>query len=310
MAKPRKPASNKPWQGWLIEKLIRFLSWLPLWLVRGLAVTFAQLVYLLPSESKRVARINLGNVYTDLSTGDLDRLVKKNLIETSKTFAELCAMWCWNKSKLLPLIEQVSGEAHLQAALAKNRGVIFIAPHIGNWELIGPYLSAKYPSTFLYKPPNVPSAEAFMIESRGRFGAKLAPTDARGVRKLMKALGQNEVTVILPDQDPGMVGGVYAPFYNRPARTMTLLSKLLQKTECATVAVVMQRLKGINAGYQLHFLAVDEAIADEDNITAATALNKVVEQCIAIAPEQYLWSYKRYRKPPTGIEDIYKKPGK
>jgi len=301
-----KKVQDKAWQGWLIEKFITLLSWLPLSAVRVLAMVYAYLSYWLPNNSRRVALINLQTVYTDLSTAEIRSLLKQNLVETSKTFAELGAMWLWNKEKLLPLIEKVSGEEHLKTALDKNSGVIFIAPHIGNWELIGPYLSAQYPSTFLYSPPNVPSAEDFMVKSRGRFGAKLAPTDARGVRTLMKALSNNEVSVILPDQDPGKTGGVYAPFFGRPARTMTLLSKLIQKTECATVCVVMQRLPGLSAGYHLHFLPSPEGIDSEDAEVATKALNKAVENCIQVTPEQYLWSYKRYRKPPSGVEDIYK----
>ncbi len=300
-------SGGQAWQGWLIEKLIVFLSWLPLSVVRLLARGFALLSYWLPNDHRRVALKNLQVAYPQLSASERQKLLKQNLISCSQTFAELGAMWCWPKDKLLKLIKEVFGEEHLHAALNQHKGVIFIAPHIGNWELIGPYLSTRYPSTFLYRPPNVPSVEAFMVKSRGRFGAKLAPTDARGVRTLMQALSNNEVTVILPDQDPGASGGVYAPFFNRPARTMTLFSKLLQKTNSASVCVVMQRLPGLSAGYRLNFLPVPQGIDSQDAEVAATALNQAVENCIHIAPEQYLWSYKRYRKPPPDLADIYKR---
>lgn len=299
--------AQKAWQGTVIKGFIKLLSRLPLSIVRLLATLFAYVVYLLPTATKRTVAQNLATAFPSLAKPQRQQLVRQNLVATSKTFAELGAMWCWPQGKLLPLVKQVSGQEYLEAALQKKRGVIFIAPHTGNWELIGPYLSAQYPCTFLYAPPNVPSVEGFMVDSRGRFGAKLAATDARGVRTLMQALKNNEVTVILPDQDPGKTGGVHANFFGYPARTMTLLSKLIQKTDAVPVGMVMQRQQGISNGFHLHFLPVDEAVASTDAQQATQTLNHLVEQCVNLAPEQYLWSYKRYRKPPAGYANIYKK---
>lgn len=304
--KTASQANSQAWQGKLLKAIIVFLSWLPLSWVRVLAWIYGSLSYYIPNESRRVALINIKAVYPELSETQQKQLLKQNLVETSKTFLELGAMWCWPSEKLLPLVKQVSGQEYFDKAWQNQKGLILIAPHVGNWELSGTFISEKYPSTFLYQPPNVASIENFMVTSRERFGAKLAPTDAKGVRTLMKVLKNKGLTAILPDQDPGKVGGVYAPFFNRPARTMTLLSKLVQKTDCAVVAIVMQRLPGLSNGYHLHFLPVTEEIADDNPEIATQALNSVVEQCVELAPEQYLWSYKRYRKPPEGIKDLYK----
>ena len=299
--------ANQAWQGSLVKGIIIFLSWLPLNLARALGNLVAHLNWWLPLSAKKTIRTNINTAFPNLNRQQKNQLIKQNLIATSQTFAELGAMWCWPKERLLALVKQVSGEANLQAALEQGKGIIFIAPHTGNWELIGPYLSAQYPSTFLYAPPNVPSVEGFMVESRGRFGAKLAATDARGVRTLMQALKNNEVTVILPDQDPGKTGGVHADFFGYPARTMTLLSKLIQKTGAVPVGMVMQRLPGSDAGFRLHFLPVVDEVASRDLEQATQSLNHFVEQCVNLAPEQYLWSYKRYRKPPASYANIYKR---
>lgn len=136
-----------------------------------------------------------------------------------------------------------------------------------------------------------------------RFGAQLAPTDLRGVKKVIKALKSNQLTAILPDQDAG-ANGVHAPFMGIPARTMTLISRLLQKTDAACVyGIALRHPKG---GFELHFLPADrQGLASLDAIEAATALNAGVEQCIALAPEQYLWTYKRFKGMPEGYEDLY-----
>jgi len=302
-----KAVNSKAWQGKVLKGIVVFLSWLPLSWIRVLAILFGTLSYYIPNSGRRVTEINLTTAFPDLSDKALKKLVKLSLIEQMKTFLELGAMWCWPKEKLLSLVEGVTGQALFDEAWSQNKGLLLVAPHTGNWELSGTFLSTQYPCTFLYQPPNVSSLEPFMVSSRERFSAKLAPTDAKGVRTLMTVLKNQELTAILPDQDPGPVGGVYAPFFQQPARTMTLLSKLIQKTECPAVAVVMQRLPGLSGGFHFHILALPSDIANKDPVVAATALNQAVEQCVAIAPEQYLWQYKRYRKPPEGVKDVYRR---
>lgn len=298
-------AHDQIWLGALLKGLIVLFSWLPLSLNRKVGQAIGLFLWWLPNSNKRIAQRNIRVAFPSLSDTKQRALVKQSLMQLGQATTELGPVWCWTEQKLLSLIKEVKGRSLLDEALARNQGVIFLAPHIGSWELIGTFLSANYPSTFLYRPPNVASVESFMVKARGRFGAQLAPTNVRGVRTLIKALKNNEVTVILPDQDPGAQGGVYAPFFGRPARTMTLASKLIQKTDCAYLFMMVERLPGAS-GYRLHFLPADKAIASEDELVATTALNNGVAQCILRCPEQYLWSYKRYRHPPAGIEDIYR----
>lgn len=302
----KKNRNDQAWLGALLKGLIVLFSWMPFRLNQMIGSAIGHLLYWIPNSNRRIAKINLQQVYPNLSAKEQTALLKANLIETAKATTELGPAWCWDSDKLLSLIREVKGQALIDEAVNQGKGVIFLAPHQGSWELTVPYFSALYPSTFLYRPPNVPSVEEFMVNARERFGAKLAPTDVRGVRQLMKALTRNEVTVILPDQDPGPSGGVYVPFFNRPARTMTLVSKLVQKTDCACLFLVMKRLPNAQ-GYELNVLPADDNVGSINADEAAQALNLGIETCIAIAPEQYLWSYKRYRKPPEGLTDIYKK---
>ncbi len=293
------------WAGRLLKSLIILFSWMPYRLTQWVGAGIGHLLFWLPNSNKRIVQANLAAVYPNLSPPEQQQKVKKTLIELGKVTAELGAAWCWSYQRLAPLLKEVKGQALLDNANAQNKGILFLAPHMGNWELIGPIVSAQHTATFLYRPPNVPSVESFMIHARARFGATLAPTNLRGVRTLIKALKNQEATVILPDQDPGESGGVYAPFYGRPARTMTLVSKLIQKTDCIALFIVLERLPKAQ-GFCLHYLPADPKIASPNEQEATTALNQGIEQCIQIAPEQYLWGYKRYRKPPKSMIDIYK----
>lgn len=299
------------WQGRVFIGLLKFFSWFSLPINHRLGAGIGYMLWWLPesiSNPKRVTRLNLQVAYPDLSSDEISVLVKQHLIQLGKTATELGPLWLWDKSKILSLVKQVTGQEVLDEAIAQNRGVIALCPHLGSWEIVGPYLTERYQTTYLYEPPNLRSIEGFIVAVRGRLGAKLAPTDRSGVMKLIKALKNNEVIGILPDQDPGEVGGIFAPFYGHPARTMTLVSKLTAKTDCELVYISAERLPN-GEGYHIHILPADKlAIADKDELAATTALNTGISHLIeTVSTTQYHWNYKRYRHPPEGVKDIYKR---
>lgn len=258
------------------------------------------------SNPKRVTRINLEVAFPDLSPDERKRWVKQSLIELGKTAAELGPVWLTPTATVQRWIQPAENEHLLEQALAKGKGVMVLMPHLGCWEAIASYLSPKAEVTFLYRPPNIAEMEAFMVEVRSKAGAKLVPTDVKGVRALTKTLKQGNFVGILPDQDPGPSGSVYAPFFGRPARTMTLAGRLARKTDCDVLFLAMKRLpKG--QGFQPIWQLAPAQIKEEDPLTSATALNQGVEQLVKRIPTQYQWEYKRYRHPPDGVEDIYKR---
>lgn len=297
---------KQDWRGRLFIGLLRFFAWWPLHVNHAMGAAIGYLLWWLPNSPKRISAINLKIAFPDVSETEHRALLKQSLIELGKTTTELGPLWLWSNQKVLNLIQEVEGEELVQAAFDKGKGVIVLSPHIGAWEAMGFYWSSKYPITSLYRPPNLPSIETFMREVRERGSAKLVPTDLSGVKALRKALNQNEMVGILPDQDPGKSGGVYAPFFGHPARTMVLVSRLAAKAQCDVLFTFAERLpKG--RGYRLNILPAEAAVADRDEQTAAEALNRGVEVCARRVPAQYQWNYKRYKHPPEGVVDVYKK---
>lgn len=289
----------------VVLAILRVLSWLPISWSQGLGKAVGLLLFWLPTHSRFLVECNLKAVYPGLSANELRSLTKKTLQNNAQSILELGAIWFWSESKLKNLIREEHGRELLDQAHTQGKGIFVLGPHIGNWELMGSYLSMLYPSTFMYRPPNLRGLEQAMTQSRTRFGANLVPTDLRGIKQIIKALKNNRLTAVLPDQDAGK-NGVHALFMGHPARTMTLASKLLQKTESTCLyAIALRHPEG---GFAVHYLPADrEALADKDPVYAATALNEGVEKCIALAPEQYLWAYRRFRGQPEGTPDIYQK---
>ncbi|NCN44698.1 MAG: lipid A biosynthesis acyltransferase [Piscirickettsiaceae bacterium CG_4_9_14_3_um_filter_43_564] len=298
-------SSQKAVQGKLIIGLLRFFSWWSLPVNHRFGAVMGWLLWKLPSQPKRISKINIELAFPYLSENQQQQLLKKSLMELGKTTTELGALWCWPTDKILKKIQGVSGESYIKEAFAQGQGVMVLSPHIGCWEVVGLYLAQNYPMTILYRPPNIPYMESFMTKVRQRAGATLVPTDLTGVKRLRQALRKNELIGILPDQDPGASGGVYAPFFNHPARTMVLVSKLAAKSNCRVLTIVAERLPD-GQGYYLHITPAEADVANTDEAIATTALNRSVEKCAKRFSTQYQWNYKRYKHPPKGTADVYK----
>ena len=285
--------------------LLHLLSLLPLRANLLLGTMLGHLYFRIPNRHRNIIDQNIALCYPDLSDNERSQLVKHNLIETAKNMTELGMFWRRDRKSVVSLVRAEHGTEHLEQALAKNKGVIVAAPHTGAWELIGLRLTAERPMHFLYRPGRKSAFDDLIIKSRERFGGKCYPITRRGISALVKALKRGEMIGILPDQEPADEHGVFAPFFGQPAYTMTFVSNLAQKTGAPVVFAVMRRLPD-NSGYHLHHFPTTDDLTDADPAVATAALNRYVEQCIAIAPDQYMWNYKRFRKGPAGTARRYR----
>jgi KDO2-lipid IV(A) lauroyltransferase len=149
----------------------------------------------------------------------------------------------------------------------------------------------------------IESLDRMIRESRERTGATLLPIDAQGVRGVLQALKRGKPVSILPDQVPARSAGVYAPFFNRPALTMTFAHRLIRSTEPLVVLGTCTRGED---GFRIAFHEVDDAIHSEEVEASVAAMNGAIEKLVQKNPEQYQWEYKRFKKPPDGTSDPYK----
>ena len=224
-----------------------------------------------------------------------DALLRSAIAESGKGMAELLAVWFGSDEKVAGLVVEIEGWDIAQAAHARGKGLIIVTPHLGCFEMVGLAVAQRLPITSLYRPPRMAWLEPLMLAGRSRWRAVLAPANLRGVRMLYKALGRGEAVGVLPDQAPRAGEGVWADFFGRPAYTMTLLRRLYEKTGAAAMMVIARRLPR-GRGYHVRFRELPaQSLADE------MALNQAIEAEVRRCPEQYLWSYYRY-KVPRGVE--------
>ena len=184
--------------------------------------------------------------------------------------------------------------------IAAGRGVIVLAPHFGNWELLNQWLASRTPLAILYAPPESPVGDAFLQRVRAAHGDPARVTqiraEAAGARQLFKWLQAGGVVGILPDQQPKQGDGEFAPFFGRPALTMSLAGRLAARTG-ATVLVAWCERTGEDANgprFALHVESAPADVADRDVARSVAAINRAVEHVARRDPTQYQWTYKRF----------------
>lgn len=135
-----------------------------------------------------------------------------------------------------------------------------------------------------------------MLASRDMPGLHAVPASVRGIREFIRALKRGEAIGMLPDQVPSSGDGIWAPFFDQPAYTMTLAAKLALQTKVPVVLTAGERLSH-GKGWRIHYMRL--GMPDDPSLeNMVFAINEAMEQLIQRFPEQYLWSYNRYKIPP------------
>lgn len=279
----------------LVPLIFKGLSYLPLAGARALGVLIGTCMWLVRGRGYRVTRKNLLACLPELSPAETQTLTRESLIETVKTAAEVAIIWRNSWEWLTTKIVAIEGEDLLRAELAQGRGLVVLAPHLGNWEVVAPYLASIAPLTAMYQPAAIPKMDELILAGRSKCNANMAPTNRKGVLMLLKALQQGNIVGILPDQLPKYdAGAEFAPFFGHEVLTMTLVHALISRTQSRVISVFAKRVAG---GFNIIIQPADEAIYSQDIVESTTGLNASVERCVRLAPAQYQWEYNRFRYP-------------
>lgn len=223
--------------------------------------------------------------------------------QAGRMMAEIPRVWM---GPALPYVWH--NEQLIEQAYAAGKGVIFLTPHVGCFEIVGQAWAARFgprfgPFTCLFRPARKPWMAEMVATSRNRPGLQTVPTNASGVRQMMKALRQGQAVGLLPDQVPPQGLGLWVPFFGRNAYTMTLAARLAQQTGATVLVGWGERLPWAK-GYRLHVQPLVPAnpsagadLASDSLEKACWQINQAMEAVILQQPTQYLWGYGRYKQP-------------
>ncbi len=281
----------------LYRFLIFLIGSLPLRVIRRLGALLGSLAWLLRTRMWLVTRQNIELCYPDLDPHRQRVLSKESLQETGKTIAETCFAWIRPPEEVLSRINSVEGKALVDDAHQAGHAIIFIIPHLGNWEIINHYLGQHYGLSHMFQPNRNRRLNSYIQERRSLTGTKFVATDRSGIKTQLKILRSGGCIGMMPDQEPLVHTGEFVQFFGIPALTNELL-KGYSRTNCKVFTAVCER-------EQSGFAVKLKEVSLHPNSDILSVTNSAIEQAIRRQPTQYLWSYKRFRTRPDGQLDYY-----
>jgi KDO2-lipid IV(A) lauroyltransferase len=279
--------------------LFRVLARLPLRIAHAIGAALGWLTYWAsPSYRSRFqAHARLAGVAPEAA--------RRAVAAAGRMVAELPFLWLRAPSGPNGPRIDWDGQALIDAALQERRGIVFLTPHLGSFEITAQAYARDYgirhgPITVLYRPPRKALLRRLIDGARERPGLATAPATLAGVRQMIRALRRGEAVGLLPDQVPPQGLGVWVPFFGQPAYTMTLAARLIQQSGATPLLVWGERLPR-GTGYTIHVSRLGERLPETDPTQAESAaiINRAMEALILRCPQQYLWGYHRYKQPRT-----------
>jgi len=285
----------------LADGLLKWLSRRPLWFLQALGAALGWAVWALSPAYRRRLRDNAA--LAGVSARDRRRAVA----EAGRMTLELPRLWLRDRAAPVPDAVQWEGAELIEAALGRPGGLLILTPHLGSFEVAAHAYAQRFgphqPMTVLYRPARQAWLRAMEEVARERPGLSSAPATLAGVRQLIRALRQGGTVALLPDQVPPQGQGVWAPFFGRPAYTMTLAARLARQTGATVLLGWCERLPR-GQGHVVRMSALSEPLPQPEGLDdeawalqAATVVNRVMETLILRCPGQYLWGYHRYKQP-------------
>jgi KDO2-lipid IV(A) lauroyltransferase len=277
----------------ILKFTLNAIAALPLAALQIIGAIMGTLVYMGSKQYRSLFRPQYENV---VSTRKLPFKLWAAIRASGMLFLD--SLWIWrNPEKALKLVEVEDWDL-VESAISEGHGLVMLTPHLGGFEIIPRVLAQHFPATILYRPSRQEWLNEVVEEGRAYPNMHFVPTNLNGVRQMSRALTRGEAIGILPDQVPSGGEGVWVPFFERPAYTTPLPARLANRNNTPIVMFTAKR-KGIGKGWLMQ--ATRLTPLSEDTYIAATQINVAIENAVLVAPEQFIWSYNRY-KHPAGAE--------
>jgi KDO2-lipid IV(A) lauroyltransferase len=290
------------WYAWPVLAFLLVTSRLPgrvLWL---LGIGLGALFSLLPSPSCRFAERNIHMCFQQMNAGERRKLVRRHFRLCAFAMLSLGVTWFaprWRVKRFITLRDR----HHLDNAYAGGKNVILLAPHFIGLDMGGIRVSSAWKIVSMYRKARDPLLE-YLFQRRGRFGAVVVERMA-SLKPVIRLIREGRPFYYLPDQDMGERASVFVPFFGIPAATITALSRIAQTTNAVVVPCVTRILPG-GRGYETRLHPPLENFPTDDPESDAARMNAEIEKWVREMPDQYMWSYRRFKTRPNGEPSLYK----
>ncbi len=290
------------WPAWLGIAVLRLIICLPQAARMACGRFMGRWMHRLLARRSKIARQNLQICFPDKSEEELDGLALQHFESLGMSVVEQGIAWWCSDAELSKLFD-TSGLENIEAALAREKGVLLISGHFGSLEMNGRNMMRFVPPmSAMYRPSNNPFTDQIMRRIRGRSVSGLIPKD--NVRALLKSLRKNTIVWYAADQAYSRRGTVLADFFGEPATTNTAITQIAKVSGAAVVPFFPLRLDN-GRRYRFDILPMLDDFPGDSPAADALRINQLLEARIRLAPEQYYWVHRRFKGRPDNLPDPY-----
>lgn len=279
----------------------------------GICIFFCRLAYLVLGRHRRIAFRNTEIAFPEMSAAEREKLVRGCFRSLGRLFGEMTQFPKHTKEDLEAIIEfPIADELWTEYRKLKEqgRGMIFLTPHLGGWEILAFATSALIePQTYLVRRLDNRRLENFLGGIRGRFGNR--PMDKMNAAlPALHLLSSGGNLGILADINTQPRDGVFVPFFGKPACTTAGVAMLAMRANAVvvTIGAPWDEKKGkyvARIGRALEFESTGDRQRDIENFTALFTAD--IEKMVRDFPEQWFWVHRRWKTRPEGEPDLYGK---
>lgn len=274
---------------------------LPFSWVGTLGRIFGRIVFALSKREKLKTLNSLATAYsTHLGTAERMKLAKAVWANLGQNLFEIIHWMGWTHERIAAQVVRVEGLEHFEAAVRRGKGVFVVTGHLGNWELLGGYLTTKAEGSALAQNLYDPRFDKLVNWFRSdKLGAQMMIKRGLALRGILEALKKGQFILSLSDQDTGQ-DGVFVPFFGKPAWTQSGVARIAQKSGAALVPAFMVR--GADGRFELHIEKEIEipktADWDQDVLEMVRRYTEVIERYVRAYPTQWVWMHERWKTRP------------
>jgi KDO2-lipid IV(A) lauroyltransferase len=292
-----------PWYYRLLTWPLLALAHLPLAMLHGLAGIIYLLLRYVVRYRWGVVVENLRKSFPEKSASEVERIGHQFYWHFAQVVVEILKLAAIAPAELQRRMRFVNPEL-MTRHFAKNRTVLSLGSHRGNWEWILSGAALEFPgrAAGVYKPLNNKFFEYFMRRLRTRLGAEAVPMLAT-LRYLVQHRNEGRTLSLLTDQAASKEDRPYwTSFLHQEAGFYTSADRLAQQLDCAVLYVGIRRVR--RGYYEVKFtelpdgraVAAGASLPDEaQRFPATEAFIRQLEADIRATPEQYLWTHRRWK---------------
>jgi len=290
------------WPSWFGLVFWFFLAQLPYAIQYALAKLLSPLLRL-NKKRLRLAKINIGLCFPNLTDAEREKLLRDNLFSTAMALFETGIAWFWPKWRLRRLFS-ITGVEHIRQAQAENKGALLLSLHFTTLDIGSAMLGQHVNYDGMYNPHSNPVYDYLQRTRREAYCKGGLAFSRDNVRAMISHLRKGRMIWYAPDRDMGRKLSVFVPFFGVQTATVTATSQFARMGRAKVIPFSQYRLPWAK-GYQVVIHPPFENFPTEDEMADARRVNEFMENEILKCPEQYFWAQRRFRTRPEGEEKIY-----